>query len=81
MAKLASFVLAVAQLTSVHGLPAGDNKREPGVLDDRAITLTSNIRATTSFSTAIETLQSISVTVEPSLTGVCNGQGSKGAVN
>ncbi|KAE8838057.1 hypothetical protein PTNB73_03935 [Pyrenophora teres f. teres] len=66
MAKLATFLLAYAPLlVSVRGLPAvGD----ANAVAARAITLTS-LPVTTSYSTAIETLQTATVTAEPSVTG------------
>jgi hypothetical protein len=69
MAKL-SLLLAVSQLTFVHSLPARDIKRQPHVFGERAITISSNLAATTSYSTAIESLQTASLTTRPSLTGV-----------
>ncbi|KAF1941738.1 endo-1,3(4)-beta-glucanase 1 precursor [Clathrospora elynae] len=68
MWKLATFSLALVQLVSVHGLPAGEGKRESDDVIKREITL-SNVQVTTSYSTAIESLQSATVTVQPSLTG------------
>ncbi|KAL1596237.1 endo-1,3-beta glucanase [Nothophoma quercina] len=68
MAKL-SLLLAVSQLTLVYGFPARDVKRQPGVVEERAITISTNLEATTSYSTAIETLQTATVTTRPSLTG------------
>ena len=70
MAKL-SLLLAVSQLTLVYCFPARDVKRQPGVVEERAITISTNLEATTSYSTAIETLQTATVTTRPSLTGVC----------
>ncbi|KAF1930337.1 glycoside hydrolase family 81 protein [Didymella exigua CBS 183.55] len=61
MAKL-SLLLAVSQLTLVYTHPAGDLKRQ-------AISISTNLEATTSYSTAIETLQTATVTTRPSLTG------------
>lgn len=69
MAKL-SLLLAVSQLTLVYSLPAQDVRRQPEVLDERAITISTNLEATTSYSTAIKTLQTATVTTRPSLTGV-----------
>jgi endo-1,3(4)-beta-glucanase len=69
MAKLASFLLALAQITSSHSLHAAELKRDEDALAARAITLTS-VDVTTSYSTAIESMQTASATIEPSLTGV-----------
>jgi endo-1,3(4)-beta-glucanase len=70
MAKIALSLLALAQLTLVHSLPAGDLQRESNDLEERAISIPSNAEPTTSYSRAIESLQSASITVLPSITGV-----------
>jgi hypothetical protein len=72
MAKLTPFFLALSHLSSfVHGLPAGSEvKREPALVAAREITLT-DVSVTTSYSTAITSLQSASPTVEPTNSGVC----------
>ncbi|KAF2877864.1 endo-1,3(4)-beta-glucanase 1 precursor [Massariosphaeria phaeospora] len=72
-------LLALAGVALVHGLPRpGLVERKVDVpfdqafaqpLDDRAITLSSNLEVTTSYSSVISSLQSASVTVSPSLTG------------
>ncbi|CBX94313.1 hypothetical protein LEMA_P122920.1 [Plenodomus lingam JN3] len=69
MAKLVGFFLVASQIFVTHSLPAGELKSEPGDIVERAITISTDVLATTSYSRAIETLQSISVTIEPSLTG------------
>ena len=69
MAKL-SLLLAVSQLTLVYGRPARDFKRRSEVFEERAIIISTNLEATTSYSTAIETLQTATITTRPSLTGV-----------
>ncbi|KAF2625074.1 glycoside hydrolase family 81 protein [Macroventuria anomochaeta] len=68
MAKL-YLLLAVSQLTFVYGFPARDIKRQPDVLDERAITISTDLEATTSYSTAIQTLQTATLTTRPSLEG------------
>ena len=69
MAKLAALLLASAPLlTSVRGLPAAG---DANAVAARAITL-SSLPITTSYSTAIESLQTATVTAEPSITGVCH---------
>ncbi|KNG44331.1 glycoside hydrolase family 81 protein [Stemphylium lycopersici] len=71
MAKLASFLLASAHILSpIHGLPTRPAKGGPDVLAVRDITL-SDISVTTSYSTAIERLQSTSATTF--LTGLPSG--------
>jgi hypothetical protein len=71
MTKLASFLLAIAQLTaSVHGLPAGEANLHTDAMAARAITLPTDVPVTTSYSTAIESLQSASTTSLPLLSGV-----------
>lgn len=69
MAKL-SLLLAVSQLTLVYSHPARDFERQAEVLGERAITISTNLEATTSYSTAIETLQTATVTTRPPLEGV-----------
>ncbi|CAO2654489.1 Nn.00g112220.m01.CDS01 [Neocucurbitaria sp. VM-36] len=69
MAKLAAFLLAFAQLTSGYCLPPGEVRRNVDVLNERAITLSTGLQATTSYSRAIKTVQSASPTAAPSLTG------------
>ncbi|KAF1833175.1 endo-1,3(4)-beta-glucanase 1 precursor [Decorospora gaudefroyi] len=68
MIKLAPFFLTFGQLTAVHAHPAGEVGCESAVIAVRAVTL-SSIPVTTSYSRAIESLQSASATVKPSLTG------------
>ncbi|KAF2819593.1 hypothetical protein CC86DRAFT_131951 [Ophiobolus disseminans] len=69
MAVAMSLLLALAQLSFVIGLPAGDAKHEPALLDERAIQIATDLQPTISYSTAIESLQSASITVLPSMTG------------
>lgn len=69
MAKL-SLLLAISQLSVVYSLPAKDLQRQPKVLDERAITISTDLEATTSYSTAIESLQTATLTTRPQLTGV-----------
>ncbi|KAF2640193.1 hypothetical protein P280DRAFT_401658 [Massarina eburnea CBS 473.64] len=68
MAKLAT-MLAVAQVMLVHGLPAREMAHGPKVLDDRAITFTTSLPATTSYTSTLTSLQSAIKTDNPSLTG------------
>lgn len=68
MARLA-ILLALVQSTLIQGLPPPINRGD-GALNERAITL-SSLPITTSYTSSIETFQSASATVEPSLTGVC----------
>lgn len=69
MARLA-FLLAVVQTTLVHGLPAPGIGRERDAVTERAITISSGIDVTTSYSSPASTLQSVSITETPSITGV-----------
>jgi hypothetical protein len=71
MASTVSLLLAFIQLALVSSLPAGAAKREPPLLNERAIQIASDLQPTISYSTAIESLQSASITVLPSVTGVC----------
>lgn len=68
MAKLA-FLLALAQTNFIYGLPTRE-KELVEALDERAITLSSNLPVTTSYISTVETFQSASETVSPSVTGV-----------
>lgn len=70
MAKLTSFLLASAYLVSSgHSMPLGDAKRTQDVLQARQIDL-SDVPVTTSYSSAIKTVQSPTATVDSSATGV-----------
>lgn len=69
MAKLALSLLAFAQLSLVYGRPALDAEAERR-LDQRDVPSLTSLEPTISYSTAIETLQSVSITVLPSITGV-----------
>ena len=63
MAKL-SLLLAISQLTLVLTHPAGDLKRQ-------AVSVSTNLQATTSYTASIETVQIPSTTTRTPLTGVC----------
>ncbi|KAI8939229.1 hypothetical protein NX059_005055 [Plenodomus lindquistii] len=69
MAKLTGLLLAASQIFVAHALPAGEQKGERAHFEERAITISTDVPATTSYSSAIESLQSVSVTLQPSLTG------------
>jgi hypothetical protein len=69
MAKLV-VLLALAQSALIHGLPAREPQHDAQVVDERAITLSSDVAITTSYSRVVSTLQSLSVTESPSITGV-----------
>ncbi|CAN9402383.1 unnamed protein product [Alternaria alternata] len=69
MVKLTCFLLALTHVSSVRSLPAnGGAKRDPNIVIAREITLT-DVSVTTSYSTAITSLQSVSPTGEPSNSG------------
>ncbi|XP_014558507.1 glycoside hydrolase family 81 protein [Bipolaris victoriae FI3] len=69
MAKLTSFLLASAYLVSSgHSIPLRDAKRTQDVLHARQIEL-SDVPVTTSYSSAIQTVQSPTATVDSSATG------------
>ena len=71
MVKLTCFLLALTHVSSVRSLPAnGGAKRDANIIIAREITLT-DVSVTTSYSTAIASLQSVSPTGEPSNSGVC----------
>ncbi|KAL5432853.1 hypothetical protein PMIN06_011875 [Paraphaeosphaeria minitans] len=69
MAKLA-ILLALAQSTLIYSLPAREQQRDAHVVEERAITLSSGIEITTSYSLVVSTLQSVSATESPSITGI-----------
>jgi endo-1,3(4)-beta-glucanase len=71
MAKIVVSLLALARLTLVQGLPAGDVKGNPDPLRERAVPVSTGLEATTSYISAIESLQSEPITVLPTATGVC----------
>ncbi|KAF2661699.1 glycoside hydrolase family 81 protein [Lophiostoma macrostomum CBS 122681] len=68
MTKLSLF-LALAQAVIIQGLPAQHVKRASRGIDERAITLSSGLDITTSYSSTLQTLQTATVTASPSLTG------------
>ncbi|KAL6707856.1 endo-1,3-beta glucanase [Coniothyrium glycines] len=69
MSILVCLCLASALSTFVYGLPACEVKRNVEAFEERAITL-STLEPTTSYSRAITTLQSVSPTEIPTLTGI-----------
>ncbi|KAF1848220.1 glycoside hydrolase family 81 protein, partial [Cucurbitaria berberidis CBS 394.84] len=69
MSKLAIVLLAYAQLTSGYCVPAGELEKRSNVQNARAITFSTDLQPTTSYSRAIKTLQSVSPTIVPSITG------------
>ncbi|KAF2477918.1 glycoside hydrolase, partial [Lindgomyces ingoldianus] len=69
MAKLA-FLLSVFHATLISGLPAREQKREPDPFGGRAITISSGLDVTTSYSSApLSSLQTATATLSPSLSG------------
>ncbi|KAF2000570.1 glycoside hydrolase family 81 protein [Amniculicola lignicola CBS 123094] len=71
MAKLA-FMLALVQVSLVHGRPTGELRRDALVVEDRDVTLSTELGATTSYTSHINSLQTATVTVSPSVTGTIN---------
>src|SRR5690242_4241984 len=69
MAKL-SLLLAVSQLSLVYSLPASNIERQADAVRERAVTISTNLEATTSYSTAIQTLQTPTLTTRPPAEGV-----------
>jgi hypothetical protein len=69
MAKF-HFLLAFSQLTLVLGHPGGAIKRQSIGLGT-ALDISSSTQVTTSWSTAIEGLQSATAPATPTITGVC----------
>lgn len=70
VATMAHLLLVLAQLSAVCGLPAGGVVQEHSDLDEREIPTPSSLPPTTSYSTAITSLQSVSISILPSITGV-----------
>jgi endo-1,3(4)-beta-glucanase len=68
---MALLLLGFAQLSAVFALPAGVTKPEAVELDERAVSISTVLQPTISYSTAITSLQSATISVLPSITGVC----------
>jgi endo-1,3(4)-beta-glucanase len=68
MAKV-SLLLVISQLSLINSHPAG-NSHDQSDVRRRAITLSTDLEATTSYSTAIQTLQSATETSRPPAQGV-----------
>jgi hypothetical protein len=95
METMTFFLLALAQLSVVYSLPAGESHHKPAFSHKRQsrtrthppttisyssarthpqirpVRTSDDLEPTTSYSTAITSLQSVSITVLPSITGVC----------
>lgn len=71
VATMARLLLVLAQLSVVSGLPAGGAVQDERDVAEREIPTPSSIPPTTSYSTAITTLQSVPISILPSITGVC----------
>ncbi|KAF1916306.1 glycosyl hydrolase family 81-domain-containing protein [Ampelomyces quisqualis] len=69
MAVIALVLLAIVQVSIVYGLPAGEIYQKAVGLNERAISTSANAEPTTSYSTAITSLQSLSISILPSITG------------
>ena len=67
MAKI-SLLLVISQLSLINSHPAGNQQQSN--LRHRAITLSTDLAVTTSYSTAIRTLQSATETSRPPAQGV-----------
>jgi endo-1,3(4)-beta-glucanase len=70
MAIMARFLLAFAHFSAVYGLPAGEALQKNADLDERQVSLPLAQEVTTSYSRAITSLQSATISVLPSITGV-----------
>lgn len=66
MAKV-SLLLVISQLSLINSHPAGNSQQN---VQHRAITLSTDLEVTTSYSTAIQTLQSATETSRPPAQGV-----------
>ncbi|KAL5118485.1 endo-1,3-beta glucanase [Pleosporales sp. CAS-2024a] len=64
-----SLLVFFANLHAVHSLPAGDLQQEPVHLTERHVPTPSMLQPTISYSTGITSLQSLTISVLPSLTG------------
>jgi endo-1,3(4)-beta-glucanase len=70
MAKL-TLLLALFQVNFIYGLPTRDMKPQLAILDARGVPISTSLAVTTSYSSAIvSSVQSASLTIEPSVTGV-----------
>jgi hypothetical protein len=70
MARMGLLLFGFVQLALVYGLPAGKNIKDHVGLKDRDVPYLTSLAPTISYSTAIESLQSATITVLPSITGV-----------
>jgi endo-1,3(4)-beta-glucanase len=71
MSKMALILLICARLSLVYSLPATEVKHGFADLEEREIAaVPSDLQTTTSYSTAIRSLQSVTISVLPSITGV-----------
>ncbi|KAF2012189.1 glycoside hydrolase family 81 protein [Aaosphaeria arxii CBS 175.79] len=74
MARLA-FLLALSQATLLYALPTRDKVQVPDEIEKREITLSLNLDATTSYSSVFpSSVQSVAVTLVPSVTGSIHTQ-------
>jgi endo-1,3(4)-beta-glucanase len=70
MAKL-TLLLGLFQVNFIYGLPTRDMKPQSAILDARSVPISTSLAVTTSYSSAIvSSVQSASLTIEPSVTGV-----------
>ncbi|KAH7410427.1 endo-1,3(4)-beta-glucanase 1 precursor [Phaeosphaeria sp. MPI-PUGE-AT-0046c] len=69
VAAMAHLLLVLAQLYAVSGLPASGKVQGHIDLAERAVPTPSSLLPTTSYSTAITSLQSLSISILPSITG------------
>ena len=70
MAKLV-LLLGLFQANLIYGLPTRDMKPQSAILDPRSVPISTSLAVTTSYSSAIvSSVQSASLTIEPSVTGV-----------
>jgi hypothetical protein len=71
IATMARLLLSFAQLSVVFALPAGGTKPESINLKERAVSISTDLQPTISYSSAITSLQSVTISILPSITGVC----------
>jgi endo-1,3(4)-beta-glucanase len=70
MARMAFLLLACARLSLVYSRAAGDAKPELSDLEEREVAVPPDLQPTISYSSAIRSLQSVTISVLPSITGV-----------
>jgi endo-1,3(4)-beta-glucanase len=72
MSKMVLILLICARLSLVYSIPVVEVNHGLAGLEEREIAaIPSVLQTTTSYSTAIKSLQSVTISILPSITGVC----------